>query len=68
VIEPVMNIAAFRVPDVEAVQRGLDARGWKVSTSRNPPALRVVVMPHVTARTAAAFADDLVAVCKKVGA
>jgi len=68
VVEPIMNIAAFRVPDVEAVQRGLDARGWKVSTSRNPPALRVVVMPHITAKAAAAFADDLVAVCKKVGA
>ena len=68
VVEPLMNIAAFRVRDVEAVQRGLDARGWKVSTSRNPPALRVVVMPHVTARAAASFAGDLVAVCKKVGA
>ncbi len=66
VIEPVMNIAAFQVGDVEAVQRGLDARGWKVSTTRNPPALRVVVMPHVTAKAAGAFADDLASVCKKV--
>ena len=66
VVEPVMNIAAFPVPDVESVQRGLDARGWKVSTSRNPPALRIVVMPHITAKAAAAFADDLVAVCKRV--
>jgi len=66
VIEPVMNIAAFRVRDVEAVQRGLDARGWKVSTSRNPPALRVVVMPHITAKAANAFAEDLVTVCRKL--
>jgi tyrosine decarboxylase/aspartate 1-decarboxylase len=66
VIEPVMNIAAFRVPDVEGAQRALEKRGWRVSTSRNPPALRVVVMPHVTAKGAAAFADDLVAVCKKL--
>src|SRR2546422_3869559 len=61
VIEPVMNIAAFRVPDVEGVQRGLEKRGWRVSTSRNPPALRVVGMPHLTAKGAAAFADDPIA-------
>src|SRR5438445_784215 len=66
VIEPVMNIAAFRVPDVEGAQRALEKRGWWVSTSRNPPALRVVVMPHVTAKGAAAFADDLVPDCKKL--
>src|SRR3989449_7535620 len=66
VIEPVMNIAAFRVPDVEGAQRALEKRGWRVSTSRNPPALRVVVMPHVTAKGAAAFADDVVAVCTKL--
>jgi len=66
VVEPVMNIAAFPVPDVESAQRGLDASGWKVSTSPNPPALRIVVMPHITAKAAAAFADDLVAVCKRV--
>src|SRR3989454_7445494 len=66
VIEPLVNIAAFRVPDVEGTQRALEKRGWRVSTSRNPPALRVVVMPHITARAAAAFADDIVAVCKKL--
>src|SRR3989449_3084530 len=66
VIEPVMDLGAFRVPDGEAVQRALEKRGWRVSTSRNPPALRVVVMPHVTAKGAAAFADDVVAVCTKL--
>ena len=65
-IEPVMNIVGIRVRDVEAVQRALDARGWKVSTARHPPALRVVVMPHITAKVADAFADDLVAVCRKL--
>ena len=67
VIEPVVNIAAFPLRDVEAVQRALEKKGWRVSTSRNPPALRIVVMPHITARSAAAFADDLVAVCGKSG-
>ncbi len=66
-IEPVMNVVAFPMKDVEAVQPALDAKGWKVSTSRHPPALRVVVMPHITANAAAAFADDLVAVCRKLG-
>jgi hypothetical protein len=37
-----------------------------VSTSRHPQALRVVVMPHITAKRAAEFADDLVAVCRKL--
>jgi len=67
VIDPIMNIAAFPHRDVEAVQRALEKKGWRVSTSRNPPALRIVVMPHITARAAAAFADDLVAVCGKSG-
>ncbi|HYS72194.1 MAG TPA: tyrosine decarboxylase MfnA [Thermoplasmata archaeon] len=66
VVEPTMNVLAFRVRDVEAVQRALDARGWKVSTSRNPPALRIVVMPHITARATASFARDLVTECRKV--
>ena len=68
VIEPVMNIAAFPVRDVEGVQRALEKGGWRVSTSRNPPALRVVVMPHITARAASAFAEDLAAACRRLGA
>jgi len=67
VVEPMMNVVAFPLDDVEAVQRALDAKGWKVSTARNPPALRVVVMPHITAKAAAAFAEDLVAACRKLG-
>ncbi|MEK6852153.1 MAG: tyrosine decarboxylase MfnA [Candidatus Thermoplasmatota archaeon] len=65
-IAPVMNILAIRLRDVSAVQRALEARGWRVSQARHPPALRIVVMPHITARAAAAFADDLVAVCRKL--
>jgi tyrosine decarboxylase/aspartate 1-decarboxylase len=66
-IPPVMNVLAIRVRDLEAVQRALDAKGWKVSTSRNPPAIRVVVMPHITAKRAAEFAHDLVAAQRKPG-
>lgn len=67
VIEPVMNVVAFPLRDVAAVQRRLEARGWRVSTARNPRALRLVVMPHITAKAAASFADDFVAVCRRLG-
>lgn len=66
-IEPVMNVVAFPFKDVEAVQRALDAKGWRVSTARNPPALRVVVMPHITPKAAHAFVDELVAVGRRLG-
>ena len=66
VMEPVMNVLAIRVKDVEAVQRALDARGWKVSTARHPPALRVVVMPHITAKAADDFASDLLSAGRKL--
>lgn len=66
-IPPVMNVLAIRFRDVEAVQRALDAKGWKVSTSRIPPALRIVVMPHITAKRAREFADDLMSVCRRLG-
>lgn len=66
-IEPVMNILAVKLRDVEAVQRALEAKGWRVSTSRHPRALRAVVMPHITAKAARAFAADLVAACRRLG-
>lgn len=48
VMEPVMNILCLYVPDPKKVQKMLDERGWKVSISRNPSSLRLVMMPHVT--------------------
>jgi len=66
-IEPVMNIVAVRLKDISAVQRALETKGWRVSTARHPSALRIVVMPHITAKAAAAFAGDLVAVCRRQG-
>jgi hypothetical protein len=35
--------------------------------SRNPPALRLVVMPHVTKVIIDDFMDDLEKVCKNIG-
>ncbi len=59
VIEPVMNIAAFDVPDPLMVRRKLCEYNWYVSTTVRPCALRMVVMPHVTADVVRAFAADL---------
>jgi tyrosine decarboxylase/aspartate 1-decarboxylase len=59
VIDPVMNIAAFDVPDPLMVRRKLCEYNWYVSTTARPCALRMVVMPHVTADVVRAFAADL---------
>ncbi|HEY3272778.1 MAG TPA: tyrosine decarboxylase MfnA [Methanocella sp.] len=59
VIDPVMNIAAFDVPEPLAVRRKLCDYNWYVSTTVRPRALRMVVMPHVTEEVVRAFAADL---------
>lgn len=62
VIEPVMNILCLRMSDPRAVQKELDRRGWKVSVSQNPPALRLVMMPHVTKASIDGLFDELAAI------
>jgi tyrosine decarboxylase/aspartate 1-decarboxylase len=61
-IEPVMNICGIIVDDPVRVRDELDRRDWKVSMSRHPDCLRVVVMPHVTKQVIDAFVQDLEAV------
>lgn len=48
VIEPVMNVVAFRTERAEEIRAELYHRRWIISTIRNPKAIRFVVMPHVT--------------------
>lgn len=48
VMEPVMNIAAFHHPEPELVQKRMENEGYYISRIADPPALRFVVMPHVT--------------------
>jgi len=48
VMEPVMNIVAFHHPAPEAVQKRMEGQGYYISRIADPPALRFVVMPHVT--------------------
>ncbi len=61
VIEPVMNVVTLSFPAAEVgrVANALEERGWRVSVTRKPKALRLVIMPHVTEETAKAFLDDL---------
>ena len=64
VIEPVMNVVTLSFPaaEVDRVANALEERGWRVSITRKPKALRLVIMPHVTEETVKAFLDDLEAV------
>jgi tyrosine decarboxylase/aspartate 1-decarboxylase len=58
-IEPVMNICGILVDDPSRVRDELDKRNWKVSLSKHPDCLRVVVMPHVTRQVIDSFVHDL---------
>lgn len=48
VIEPVMNVVAFKTDRAEEIKQELYRRRWVISTIREPRAIRFVVMPHVT--------------------
>jgi tyrosine decarboxylase/aspartate 1-decarboxylase len=48
VIEPTMNVLAVHHDDHVSIERMLRKEGYFISTVRDPPALRFVVMPHVT--------------------
>ncbi len=56
-VDPVMNIVAFAVPDLQKIVLRLNAQGWRVSTLQG--ALRLVIMPHIDEATMIAFMQDL---------
>ncbi len=58
-IDPVMNVVALDVPDCKQVRSELAKRGWIVSITRKPCALRIVIMPHLTSENMRLFTDDL---------
>ncbi len=58
-IDPVMNIVALDVPDLEDVRKRLRARGWFTSITRSPRAMRLVIMPHLTDEALTLFISDL---------
>jgi len=58
-IEPAMNIVALDVPDLDDVRKKLRSRGWVTSLTRNPKAMRLIIMPHLTENTIELFISDL---------
>ncbi|MEM0350246.1 MAG: pyridoxal-dependent decarboxylase, partial [Archaeoglobaceae archaeon] len=58
VIEPVMNVVAFKTERAEEFRRELYKRRWVISTIRNPKAIRFVVMPHVTEEVIMEFISE----------
>ncbi len=68
VIDPVMNIISLDIPDVGSVRRQLlNDFGWHVSVTRNPEALRLVIMPHLNSDIIDTFLADLSNVLSKRG-
>lgn len=65
-IEPVMNIVCIKLKDPERVQKELSKLRWKVSLTREPKCLRIVVMPHVTRKIVDEFLPNLERVCRKL--
>ncbi|MBN1763529.1 MAG: tyrosine decarboxylase MfnA [Methanomicrobia archaeon] len=61
VIEPVMNVVTLRLPEAEVdrIANALGERGWRVSVTRKPKALRLVIMPHTDEETLNLFIEDL---------
>ena len=61
VIEPVMNVVALSFPEteVERVTNALVKRRWRVSVTRKPKALRLIIMPHVNEKTIHLFLEEL---------
>jgi tyrosine decarboxylase / aspartate 1-decarboxylase len=59
VVEPQLNIVAFRGKNTKQVAEKLCGRGWFVSYVPRYDCIRIVVMPHVKSRHAQTFLADL---------
>ncbi len=62
VTEPQLNIIAFTSSElaVDDLAERLAVRGWAVSISSYPRAIRIIVMPHIKEEHIKAFLSDLV--------
>ncbi|MHC1581637.1 MAG: tyrosine decarboxylase MfnA [Candidatus Syntropharchaeia archaeon] len=58
VVQPTMNVLTFHVPRLDDVISSFDERRWKVSRTRDPEALRLVIMPHLTEKSLNLFIKD----------
>lgn len=59
VVEPTLNILAFRSINSKLLAEELHRRGWFVSYVPRLDCIRIIVMPHVKNRHAVAFLKDL---------
>ena len=57
-IEPVMNVVALDVPELATVRKKLHDKGWITSITRNPRAMRLILMPHMTEENLELFISD----------
>ncbi len=64
-IEPVMNIVALDVPELEDTRKKLRSEGWMTSITRAPRALRLIIMPHLSEETLELFISDFGECLKK---
>ncbi|WP_370572841.1 tyrosine decarboxylase MfnA [Methanomethylovorans sp.] len=67
VIDPVMNIIALSVSQPKKIRKELATQfGWQVSITKQPPSIRLVIMPHMTEANILAFSRDLKHVLEQV--
>ena len=59
VVEPTLNLVAFRSANSKSLAEKLRAKGWFISYLPRYDCIRIVVMPHVKRRHALAFLEDL---------
>jgi len=64
VVEPTLNIVAFRSRNTKGLSESLMAKGWFVSYVPRYDCIRVVVMPHVKSKHIGEFLRDLVEIEK----
>jgi tyrosine decarboxylase/aspartate 1-decarboxylase len=62
-----MNVVTLRMDDPEGVRSDLLERRWRVSTTRSPKALRLILMPHSTVENVDLFLKDLEDIMKRRG-
>jgi len=59
VVEPSLNLVAFRSGDTKNLAKKLWGRGWFVTYAPRYDCIRIVVMPHVKRKHVSAFLKDL---------
>jgi tyrosine decarboxylase/aspartate 1-decarboxylase len=59
VVEPTLNIVAFRTSDSRKTAENLRKQGWFVSYVPRLDCVRIVVMPHLKRQHVLAFLVDL---------